>query len=248
MTRATQEHITFLSDGFQLSGMLHLPDIPSPPVVIGSHGLLSNGDSPKQIRLARECNRRGMAYLRFDHRGCGRSEGDFVNVTTLDARHNDLVSALKWCHKRFGQDRATGLFGSSLGGAAALSVAGEHPVGALVTLAAPVTGASIVESADASSPDLKGLPLSFYRKCLNFDVSKALASVSRILIFHGSADTVVPVSNSRRIYEEAKEPKELVIQTKGDHRMSRTDHQEVFYSTAAEWFEHHLQTAKKRLR
>ncbi|MBW1893616.1 MAG: alpha/beta fold hydrolase [Deltaproteobacteria bacterium] len=239
MKHATEINITFLSDGFQLSGTLHLPDIPLPPIVIGSHGLLSAGDSPKQISLAHECNQRGMAYLRFDHRGCGQSEGDFVNVTSLESRYKDLVRAIEWIQKRPDIGKKIGLFGSSLGGAAALSVAGTYQVDAVVTLAAPVTGASILKSADASasaSTDLKGLPISFYQKCLSFDITEKLPSVSRVLIFHGDADTVVPVSNSRKIYGKAKDPKRLIIQKNGDHRMSDPIHQADFYENAVEWF------------
>ena len=57
--------LTFTSDGLQLQGVLHMPetDPPAtarheraglPPLVIGSHGLLSNSNSPKHIALARE--------------------------------------------------------------------------------------------------------------------------------------------------------------------------------------------------
>jgi pimeloyl-ACP methyl ester carboxylesterase len=234
MNHTIEENITFLSDGFQLSGTLHRPDGVPSLLVIGSHGLLSNGDSPKQIRLGRECNRKGMAYLRFDHRGCGQSAGDFVDVTSLESRHNDILNAIKWMRKRFDTNRI-GLFGSSLGGAAALSVAGTHQVDALVTLAAPVTGASILESADADA-DLKGLPVSFYEKCLHFTIAEKLPFISNALIFHGDADTVVPVSNSHEIKKKIKDPKRLIIQKNGDHRMSNPTHQADFYKMAVEWF------------
>ena len=234
MNTITQEHITFFSDGFQLSGTIHLPDSPPSCLIIGSHGLLSSGDSPKQLRLGRDCSRRGMAYLRFDHRGCGRSKGDFERVTSLEARHNDIVNAMRWMQERFGTNRL-GLFGSSLGGAAALSVAGTHHVDAVVTLAAPVTGASILDSADADA-DLKGLPVSFYHKCLHFDISQQLHSISNVLVFHGDADAVVPVSNGYRINTHAKDPKRLIVQKNGDHRMSNPVHQKEFYDITVDWF------------
>lgn len=239
MNQTIEENITFLSDGFQLSGTLHLPDVPPSLLVIGSHGLLSNGDSPKQIRLGHECSLKGMAYLRFDHRGCGQSAGNFVNVTSLESRHNDILNAITWIQKRFDTNRI-GLFGSSLGGAATLSVAGTHHVDAVVTLAAPVTGASILESAsadgDLTTADLKGLPISFYQKCLDFDITEKLPFISNALIFHGDSDTVVPVSNSHEINKQIKDPKRLIIQKQGDHRMSDPVHQTGFYKTAVEWY------------
>ena len=75
-----QENISFNSDSLKLKGVLHLPDDGQPPVVIGSHGLYSSGSSPKQIALAEQCNRLGIAYFRFDHRGCGSSQGEFERV------------------------------------------------------------------------------------------------------------------------------------------------------------------------
>ena len=85
--------LSFSSDGFRLSGTLHLPGMPLPPIVVGSHGLLSSGSSPKQIELARQCSENGMAFFRFDHRGCGHSDGgkadaaDFKDVAgTFSAR------------------------------------------------------------------------------------------------------------------------------------------------------------------
>ncbi len=89
-----QIEIHFISDSLRLCGILHLPLQKNPPVVIGSHGLLSSGNSPKQIALAQICNARGIAYFRFDHRGCGKSEGDFASVTTFKGRCTDLACAI----------------------------------------------------------------------------------------------------------------------------------------------------------
>ena len=69
-----------MSENFLLRGMLHIPTDEKGPVVIGSHGLLSSGNSPKQIELAKRCGEFGIAFFRFDHRGCGKSEGVFKEV------------------------------------------------------------------------------------------------------------------------------------------------------------------------
>ena len=107
-----QLNITFSSNGFRLKGMLHLPETDLPPVVIGSHGLLSNSYSPKQIALARECNAHGIAYFRFDHRGCGQSDGVFNEITSLTGRRDDLISAVNAIKMRKYIGKRIGLFGS----------------------------------------------------------------------------------------------------------------------------------------
>ncbi|MFZ0611685.1 MAG: alpha/beta hydrolase, partial [Desulfobacterales bacterium] len=104
--------ISFTSDGYRLNGTLQLPRASRPPVIFGSHGLLSSGESAKQRELARRCTAAGMGYFRFDHRGCGRSQGYFPEVTTLQGRVRDLVAAVRTIGLRADTGRGRGLFGS----------------------------------------------------------------------------------------------------------------------------------------
>ncbi|MCP4689901.1 MAG: prolyl oligopeptidase family serine peptidase, partial [Desulfobacterales bacterium] len=71
---------------------------------------------------------------------------------------------------------------------------------------------------------------------LRFDISDRLPGLSNILIVHGDADDVVPVSHAHEIYARAAEPKRLVIQKNGDHRMSDPAHQATFTRDAVAWF------------
>ena len=117
----TQHRIKFSSDEFRLVGTLHMPPAVSPKVVIGCHGLLANRQSPKQISLAEACNRKGLAYFRFDHRGCGDSEGEFSAVTSLDARCRDLQWAIATIEANADTGPIACLFGSSFGGSVVLA-------------------------------------------------------------------------------------------------------------------------------
>ncbi len=246
----TCEEITFSSDNYKLKGIIHLPAVKNPPVVIGSHGLLSTGSSPKQIALADRCCKNGIAYFRFDHRGCGESQGIFEEVTTLDARCNDLLEAVKIITARNHPGNRIGIFGSSFGGTAAISVATTCHIDSLVTVAAPVNSNSLIDAAEKSLPvskadDLNNLPLSFYKKNLRFDISDRLSSLKNILIFHGDKDSVVPVSNAEEIFRKAGKPKSLILQKQGDHRMSDKKHQAQFLDEAAGWFKKFLLPEKR---
>jgi alpha-beta hydrolase superfamily lysophospholipase len=213
--------ITFQSDGFNLSGWLHLPDAERPPLVVGCHGLMSSGASPKQVALARQCNLDGIAYLRFDHRGCGKSEGDLEADTSLQARCNDLSSALMKMRSLNLTAEEIALFGSSMGGAVCLAYAGKRQVASVVTVAALYRSTGIIDR-----PDMN----------LSFDLWDALPEIKNILIFHGDKDDVVPVSHAETIYSRAQDPKKLIMQKNGDHRMSNESHQEAFVREAAGWF------------
>ena len=63
LNSSTCTEIAFSSDGLLLKGFLHLPARKQPPVVIGSHGLLSSGASPKQVALAQQAGDRQFDRL-----------------------------------------------------------------------------------------------------------------------------------------------------------------------------------------
>lgn len=237
--RLIQKNVTFSSGGYLLKGVLHMPNILRPSVVIGSHGLLSSGDSPKQIALALQCNKAGLAFFRFDHRGAGQSEGDFYEVTTLQSRCEDLSSAVRLMQERDDTGDRLGLFGSSMGGAACLCTAREFDIEALVVFAAPVRSGPIVDAA-ASSNEISPKDLLFYKKNLSFDLSSSLGELRNILIFHGDEDEIVPPSDAEEIFSKASKPKKLIIQKGGDHPMNDSAHQKEFIKKSAAWYKQFL--------
>jgi alpha-beta hydrolase superfamily lysophospholipase len=230
--------ISFLSDNFLLRGILHIPVVEKGPVVIGSHGLLSSGNSPKQIELARRCNDFGIAFFRFDHRGCGKSEGVFKEVTSLAARCIDILSAIETIHGQGYIGSRIGLFGSSMGGAACISAAGTTKIDSMVISAAPLRSRMI------KRPKEKEDKIEYEK--LSFDISDKLSEINNILIFHGDADQVVPFSNALEIYEKAADTKKLIMQENGDHLMSNKAHQEEFIREAGLWFKERLFATKSQ--
>ncbi len=228
--------ITFYSDEFRLKGTLHSPLSENPPLIVGSHGLFASSQSPKQISLANECTAKGMAFFRFDHRGCGDSDGDFYQVTSLKGRCKDLMNAVQYLQQQGHADHGLGLFGSSLGGTTCLSVSKALSPNALVINAAPVQSGPAIESleikATQHSPGSK--------KSLRFDITPVLSKQHHILVFHGDMDELVPASNGKLIYEQAKEPKRLILLEGGNHSMSNPAHQKTFAIESTLWFQKYL--------
>ena len=230
------KEIVFSSDNFLLKGHLHLPPADRPPVVLGSHGLFSDKNSPKQIQLAQQCNRNKIAYFRFDHRGCGRSKAPFEEVTSLEARCTDLKAAAKMLRDRKDIGAEVGLFGSSMGGVVCLATARYVKADALVTWAAPIRSSEIGEN--KASPARRGETAASDHpfKKNPFDISDQLSGIRNILIFHGNADETVPLSHAQEIYEGVSQPKQLVVFSQSDHRMSNPTHQKDFIRQATAWF------------
>ena len=227
--------LEFQSDRFMLTGTLHLPDRRNPPVVIGCHGLLANRHSIKQISLAKACNRAGIAYFRFDHRGCGESQGRFVEVTSLSARVEDLKHAVAIMERHSGLGPLAGMFGSSFGGTVVLDYAAQFGTGcALATYAAPINSASIRRSSikDNNGETPSGALLT---EALAFDITPRLKAVQNIFVAHSENDETVPVEHARQIYRLSGGRKSLYIFPGGDHRMSDTSHQQQFEAKLIRW-------------
>ncbi len=96
--------------------------------------------------LADYLTRRGIAVLRYDDRGIGKSKGDFVKSTSQDFQR-DARAALDYLGSRSEIDPGQiGLCGHSEGGILAALVASNHPkVAAIILLASPgVPGEEIV--------------------------------------------------------------------------------------------------------
>jgi len=238
--RAMKQHaLPFDCNGYLLAGTLHLPDDKDPPVVIGSHGLYSSSQSPKQITLGNLCAEAGIAYFRFDHRGCGDSQGDIRKDTTLNLRCIDLMGAVAALKKEGLSCSNLGLFGSSFGGAVCISVARELSARALVLNAAAVKSGRILSDLEATDPS-KPKSSILFKKTFRFDLDHLLKDLHHVLIFHGDADEVVPVGESRLIYALAGEPKRLVVFENGDHVMSDPAHQKTFAGESVRWFREHL--------
>lgn len=236
MTVSRVVPITFTSDNLMLKGILHLPEKTPAPFVVGCHGLFADKESPKQIALAQACGRAGVAFFRFDHRGCHESAGDFAEVTSLAARCRDLADAVTMLRQRDDLGPLAGFFGSSLGGTVVLASARQYLPVRLVTVAAPlVSGPVIAAIRRSQDPVLEKMPDRFFEHSLQFDIREQVKGLRDILIVHGDADQVVPYENAEQIYAACEQPKKLLRQKNGDHRITDPRHQEEFLHSAGEW-------------
>jgi hypothetical protein len=136
-----------------LAGTLTLPEGPGPfPAVVfitGSGPQNRNeellGHKPFLV-LADHLTRRGIAVLRYDDRGIGKSTGDFGAATSEDFA-GDALAAWQFLGARREIDlRRTGLLGHSEGGLIAPMLAARTPgIAFVVMLAGPgVTGEQIM--------------------------------------------------------------------------------------------------------
>lgn len=245
------EEANFISQGFKLSGVLHLPDTKNPPLVIGSHGLEGTKNSAKQIVLSQILPQNGIAFFRFDHRGCGDSEGTFLKDTSLEKRTTDFTTAVSHVLSLKKTDKQVAVFGSSMGGATCINSWEQLSTMPLtlcggVLCSAPVKSRSIENIPTQATEKRPELPLSFFRDNLFFNITEKSGHLHNVLIFHGDADEVVPVSNAHEIYNRTQDPKRLIIHKDGDHQMTSKKDQTQFEAETLAWYIESFKTCLNR--
>lgn len=123
--------VSIPSAGVRLHGALGLPAQWRPPhrcaAFLVLHGFGGNCESAGVIHPTRVLSELGYVTLRFDMRGCGKSEGEFGRVICLE-QVADLGNALTFLarHPAVDGDRI-GVIGSSFGGAVAVYAGGINP-------------------------------------------------------------------------------------------------------------------------
>ena len=127
-------------DGLRLHALLECPGHDRPcPIVVMCHGFGGSMDAyPGSLyqRIAKRLVARGMAVLRFDFNGHGRSDGDFSHMDVLN-EIEDLIAVLRYVRSRT-DVTAIRLLGHSQGGVVAGMVAGlYHDVIDRLALLAP---------------------------------------------------------------------------------------------------------------
>lgn len=168
----------------------------------------NGGNRGYRAPLAAALARAGLAVLLFDYRGYGGNPGRPTEAGLLaDAR-----AARAYLLSRSDVEPARLVYlGESLGAAVAVALAAEQPPAALI-LRSPFT--SMVDMARLIYPFL---PVDL----LVWDRYPSLDRIGRVraplLVVAGDGDRLVPVEQSRRLYERAAPPKRFVLVPGADH-------------------------------
>jgi fermentation-respiration switch protein FrsA (DUF1100 family) len=102
-------------------------------------------------------------------------------------------------------------FGESLGTAVAVSLAVEHPPAALI-LRSPFTS-----MADVGQHHYPFLPVRLLLRDRFASIDRIQRIRAPLLVIAGDRDRIVPIDNSRRLYDAAAAPKTLLVVPDADH-------------------------------
>jgi len=206
-------------DGAALTARLDLPEGPHLATALLVHCMPEPHDSLALRRIAGRLTAMGIAVVRLDMAGPGRTTArgaasactigaDLVRAVAVDLAARDLPVSL--------------LIGHAQGGVACLTaapdIAGLRAVASLATPFDPVT------DDDDSAPLLRGLA----------------GMPGPLLILHGLRDTRVMIDNATRLFMAARHPKSLVTLDAADHRLQSATDADYAADVIASWAVRHL--------
>jgi fermentation-respiration switch protein FrsA (DUF1100 family) len=221
------------------------------PVIILCHGLGANRSDFTD--LAVQLFRRGYAVLTFDFRAHGGSGGSRSSLGLHEQK--DIKAALAHVRSRPEIDgQRIGIFGFSLGGAAAILAAAE--TGAFRAVVADSAFTSLRDQAREAITVFYHLPafpflqlttlgyrLYFQTGVNDISPEKAIGRLSPtpVLIIAGKGDDLIPEENGHRLYRAAKEPKQLWLIPVAGHGGTVAAAGSEYARRVGEFFDRHLQ-------
>lgn len=214
------EEVTLTTeDDLELGAWYRAPEGEAPVVIVFNGNAGNRGD---RLRLGAALAERGLGVLLTDYRGYGGNPGRPSEAgLALDA------GAARRIVEDLAPGRPVAYFGESLGAAVAVELALEYPPDALV-LRSPF--ASLDEVARHHYPFL---PVGLLLRDRYPSIERIGAIEVPVLVIAGSADTIVPVEQSRNLFARAANPVRLLVLEGADHNDAElTDGPEVIGAVA----------------
>ncbi len=192
-------------DGVKIHGWFAAADSALATLIM-SHG--NAGNISHRIPIIRELQRRKFNVLMYDYRGYGRSEGS----PDEEGIYKDGRAVFDYALKLPEVDpQRVLLWGTSLGGAAAVDVALHRRAAGL-----------ILESTFSSAKDVARtiypfLPVHLVLRS-QFNSAEKIQNITiPVLVMHGNRDSIIPIALGRKLFRAANDPKEFYEITGADH-------------------------------
>lgn len=256
------EPLGLVAGGFRLAASLDLPADATPglrvPAVLFCHGYTGHRVEAKRlfVLLARRLAARGIASFRFDHRGCGESDGDFLDFTT-DGLMEDVEAAIDLFDSLQPVDPSrTAVVGYSLGGVGASHAIRRRPTFRTAVLWAPVARPAIIHTRLARTAEYEGWRERGYVDDRGSRVSagylahcgERLTPVAwvrdfsgPILFIHGTEDTVVLPEHTDEYRAARGNPQDETLMLEGaDHAFSTHAHITALLERSEQWLAQRL--------
>ncbi len=237
-----KENISLKVNGLNLVGEVYFPETEAQlhPALCICHGVPAAAYNPADVgypALAQKFCAAGFITLIFNFRGAGKSQGNL----DLLGWSQDLKAALNFLSNLKEVDKAhICLLGFSGGAAVSVYVAAHDSRVSSLAACACLTDFSFLTDDEEKVLSLiqhfrsigvirdKGFPPSAEKWLDGFNAISPIRWINGIsprplLLVHGSEDDIIPVSHAWKLYERAKEPKQITIIPGAKHRLRLED-------------------------
>ena len=212
------EHWLTTTDGVRLHTWLFRAADPAAPLMLFCHG--NGGNLGERAPIAAQLAKRGMSVLLFDWRGYGKSEG----TPTESGLYRDAEAAFQFA-SRLTKNSGLVIYGESLGGPYAAWLAKEHSVRCV-----------IIEN---SFPSLNELGNALYAPMpIGWTAPLAMRTTHwlnqagvPVLVMHGLRDQTIPFELGKRLYDDLRVPKEMLVSETAGHCELAAAEGERYYQT-----------------
>lgn len=261
----TRESIMLRNGDQKVFGMLHLPKGDQPvPGVLFFHGLGGDkcGAHRIYVLIAEGLSKQGIASFRFDFRGAGDSEGDFID-TTIDSQVDDALIALDYFknHPRIDTSKI-GFFGRSFGSIIAIITAEKTGVASSMALWAPffdgeqwqdrletvlqAKGVSPEELLELSTINGLNPGLGLFQQIAQLRTSELMKKLDHVPFLHiyGEKDEVIDLLHTHK-YEYVRKgaiaESRFIRYPESDHDFLHLKEQKLAIDETLQWFNKTLQ-------
>lgn len=246
----------FLSGQFALTGQWDGPpdcvEGESKPAIIFAHGFTGNRFESRRMfaRLSQRLAGQGIRTFRFDHRGCGDSEGDFLDFTA-DGMIEDLDAALETFLRNPGVDeKRTAVVGYSLGGLSASYLLSKRPEFLTAALWAPVATPEIIKERLATYPNFQEYEGRGFFDYMGFRVSQDyfdnvgklnpvewVKGYDRPILFVQGREDVVVKPEQVELYVKGRgnDNDRVIMVDNGDHFFGTADNIDMVLQESETW-------------
>jgi fermentation-respiration switch protein FrsA (DUF1100 family) len=181
------------------------PARPGKATILFLHG--NGGEIADRVERFAAYQAGGLGVFFLSYRGYGASTGSPSEGGLV----SDALTAYEWLVEHGVKPDQIMLVGESLGGGIAVQLAARKPVAALALEATFASAANVAASV------YWWLPVRLLMK----DKFDSFAFIGKIhvplLVTHGEADGVVPLSEGKKLFALANEPKQMVVVPGGTH-------------------------------
>lgn len=252
-TSAIEENIKIQGDHGQLDAIVQTPLLNSGqkvPMVILCHGFMGNKDNTLFEGLCDSLEKRGIASIRFDFNGHGKSEGKFEDMSVPN-EITDAEKVFEYARKLPFVEKI-GIAGHSQGGVVTAMVAGQlgSKDVAAIALMAPAAvlrddalrGNTFGKMYDPYNPPADGVEMfagkrlgaNYIRTAIELPIYEtAMKYEGPTYIIHGNYDRVVPYTYGQR-FQEQMHHAEFHLMNGMDHGFSK--HEAEIDHLVAEFF------------